>query len=114
MKKIFKISFIPTLFVFPLITFAALDGIKTLIEAIGDLIKTALPITVALALLLFFWGLAKFILKSGDPTAQTEGKNRMIWGIVALFVMVSVWGIVNFIQSNLGLEDIQSIQAPRP
>lgn len=114
MKKIYKISFISSFILIPFITYAALDGVKTLIEAIGDLIKTALPITVALALLLFFWGLAKFILKSGDPTAQTEGKNRMIWGIVALFVMVSVWGIVNLMQRDLGIENIQSIQAPRP
>jgi hypothetical protein len=28
----------------------------------------------------------------------------MIWGIVALFVMMSVWGIVGFFQKEFGLE----------
>ncbi len=66
-----------------------------------DLITTAIPIVAGLALLFFFWGLAKFILKADDETAREEGKQVMKWGIVALFVMVSVWGIVAFLQEDL-------------
>ena len=50
-----------------------------------------------MALLAFFWGLAKYIFHSNDEEKKAEGKNIMIWGIVALFVMASVWGIVKFI-----------------
>ena len=31
---------------------------------------------------------------------------RARWGVVALFVMFSVWGLVNFLQSNLGLDNL--------
>lgn len=78
-------------------TFADLIGIfLTIIEAI-------IPIIASLALLVFFWGLAKFILNvSGDEKAVGEGKKLMVWGLVGLFVMISVWGIIRFASGELG------------
>jgi len=109
MNKILKISILSGFISTPLFAFAALEGIRELIVSIGEIVKLAIPIAVGAALLFFFWGLAKFILKSGDPKAKEEGRNIMIWGVVALFVMVSVWGIVGFIQRNLGIEGGGSI-----
>jgi hypothetical protein len=103
MNKILKISLIGGFLTVPLVTSAALEGVRALIVAIGNIVKISIPIAVGAALLFFFWGLAMFITRSGDPKAKDEAKSRMIWGIVALFVMVSVWGIVGFIQRNLGL-----------
>ena len=81
-----------------------LSNIETLINSIARLIGQLLPIVVALALLYFFWGLAQFILSSGgDEKAKEVGKSRMIWGIVTLFVMVSVWGLVGFIGRALNI-----------
>ena len=87
----------------PLISFAALDGIKGLIKDVGDIIKQLIIIAGGVALLGFFWGLAKFIFGAGDPKNREQGKNIMIWGILALFVMMSVFGIINFFQDSFGL-----------
>ena len=79
-----------------------MTNIKGLIEAVGGLINPLIAILVGLALLAFFWGLAKFIFRAGgDTEAVEEGKRLMIWGLIALFIMVSVWGIIGFIQSAL-------------
>lgn len=75
------------------------------LDVFGDLINLATPIVVALALLYFFWGLAQYILNSSDDKKQKEGKNIMIWGIIALFVMVSVWGIINVVRDTFNLDD---------
>lgn len=75
-----------------------------LIEAVGSLVKLALPVAVGLGLLAFLWGLAQFIFRvGGDEKAVEEGKRIMKWGLLALFVMVSVWGIVIFMQRALNL-----------
>lgn len=68
-----------------------------------DLLNTAIPIVAGLALVVFFYGLAKFIhsLQSGNDTGVSEGKEVMKWGIVALFVMISVWGIVFFLTNDV-------------
>lgn len=79
-------------------------NLSELINIFVNLIKTAIPVVAGLALLVFFWGLAKFVLRvGGDEKAVEEGKNLIIWGLIALFVMVSVWGIIGFVQRDLGL-----------
>jgi hypothetical protein len=73
-------------------------------EFIGFLVDLLNPLTVIVAsmsLLVFFWGLAKFILVSGDEKALDEGKQLMFWGVIALFVMVSIWGIVNLLSGDI-------------
>jgi hypothetical protein len=62
-----------------------------------DLIALLIPVIASLALLVFFWGLVKFIFRvGGDEKAVGDGKKLMIWGLVALFIMVSIWGILRF------------------
>ncbi len=87
----------------PTPVFAALDKTSDLINAVGKLINQLTIIAGGVALLVFLWGLAKFIFKSGDEKSHEEGMNLMKWGIIALFVMVSVWGIIGFMQNALGL-----------
>ena len=89
-----------------------LGNLKTLIESIGNLVGIALPIVVAIALLAFFWGLVKFIFAQGNEEAKTDAKKIMIWGLVALFVMVSVWGLVGFIGDSLGINQGDTIIVP--
>lgn len=66
-------------------------------------IEILIPIVAGIALLVFFWGLTRFIMKAGDTSAVKEGRDLMVWGTIALFVMVSVWGILRFVQSDLGI-----------
>ncbi len=51
------------------------------------------------------------LINAGDETARTEARNIMIWGIIALFVMVSVWGLVNVLDDTFGLDD-QALNPP--
>src|SRR3989344_3069320 len=64
-------------------------------------IEILIPIIATLALLAFFWGAGKFILKAGDVKEIENGKKLLIWGLVALFVMASIWGILRFFQVDL-------------
>lgn len=96
----------------PVAAHAQLGNIENIVESIGNLVDLATPIIVGIALLAFFWGLAKFIFSAGDETAKGEGKQIMIWGIVALFVIVSIWGIVRFIGDALDIEEGGSVTPP--
>jgi len=96
-----------------LVSAQSLGNIETLLRSVGRLVDLALPIVVAIALLGFFWGLVKFIFAQGDELAKTDAKKIMIWGLVALFVMVSVWGLVRFIGNAFGIQQGDSIIVPR-
>ena len=89
-----------------------LGNIENLMSSVGRLVDLALPIVVSLALLAFFWGLAKFIFAAGDEESKADGKKIMIWGVVALFVMVSVWGLVGFIGGAFGIQQGGSVNVP--
>jgi hypothetical protein len=98
----------------PALAFAQnLGNLETLLQSVGNLVDIALPIVVGLALLTFFWGLVKFIFAQSNEEAKTDAKRIMIWGLVALFVMVSVWGLVRFIGTALGIDQGDTITVPR-
>ena len=100
MKKVI----IATLALAPALAFAQqLGNIETLIRSIGRVVALALPIVVAIALLAFFWGLVKFIFAQGNEESKADAKRIMLWGIIALFVMVAVWGLVRFIGTSFGV-----------
>src|SRR3989344_3391565 len=82
-----------------------LTNLQQLAEAIGRIVKTLLPIVVGIALLVFFWGLVSFIAAAGDETKRGKARGIMIWGVVALAVMLSVWGFVKFLQTSFGITD---------
>lgn len=101
MKKLFlSLSLIA-----PQAAFAATDqGVKGLIIDAHSIINILIGLVASCALLFFIWGLARFILHvGGDESAVEEGRNFMKWGLIGLFVMVSIWGIVNFLVDASGL-----------
>jgi TM2 domain-containing membrane protein YozV len=61
-----------------------------------DLINTTIPVLVSIAFLIFFFGIARFILSAGDAKGIAEGKSFMIYGILGVFLLVSFWGIMQF------------------
>jgi len=68
-----------------------------------------IPILIAAALVFFFYGLVQYIRKP----EIAEGRNVMIAGILSLFIMVSVWGLVNLAQNALGVNGSGSVQIPQ-
>jgi len=78
------------------------QNFSQLIGIFKDLIYTTLPVLEGLALLVFIWGLAKFIMKAGDEKSHEEGIALMKWGLLALFVMLSFTAIVAFFYGDLG------------
>ncbi len=60
-----------------------------------------IPLIFTAALAFFLWGVMKFIAAS-DSTKKKEGKNFMIAGLIGLFVMTSLWGLINIVSNTLG------------
>ncbi len=80
----------------PILAFAA-DDLEGVFDIVGKLITYAQYILIGLATLLFFYGLVKYILDTSKGGDGKDDKKIMTWGVVALFLMASVWGIVKII-----------------
>lgn len=53
---------------------------------------------ITLAIVVFFWGLIKYLFDMGENKA--EGLQIMMYGVIAIFVMVSIWGIIRLLQNT--------------
>lgn len=69
-------------------------------KIVSGIFNPLIGFIIALALLYFLWGLSKFVLNSGDEDSVKEAKQMMLWGVIALFVMVSVWGLVGILSQT--------------
>ena len=65
---------------------------------------SVIPLIFALAMVFFVWGVVKFfIINAGEEAKKSESKQYMIWGIVALAVMLSIWGLVAVLGTTFNL-----------
>jgi hypothetical protein len=57
----------------------------------------------AAAFVAFFWGLVQYILNTEDAKKREQSTSWMMWSVIALFVMVALWGIVGLLTRTFGL-----------
>jgi phosphotransferase system glucose/maltose/N-acetylglucosamine-specific IIC component len=57
----------------------------------------------SVAILYFVYGVVKFISNAGDDKLREEGKQSIVWAIVGILIMISVYGIIRFALTNFGL-----------
>ena len=79
----------------------AVAGAVTFLDTlnlVNTVLNAAIPMLITLALIYFFWGLISYI-GSGDENKE-KARDIMIYGILSLFVMVSIWGIIRLLQST--------------
>lgn len=58
----------------------------------------------AAALILFFWGVLQFIRGAADEKARSTGKAHMLWGIIGMAIMVSVFAVIKIATGQIGVE----------
>lgn len=94
----------------PMLAFAQVDdqieGLEDVATSILDFINNILvPLVFAIAFLVFIWGVFKTLIAKGDDEdSRKAGRQLMLWGIIAFFVMVSVWGFVNILVGTFNLD----------
>lgn len=74
----------------------------TILGTIGNLINTIIPILIAAALAYFIYGVIKFVIAS-DSDEKGKARGIVINGIIGLFVILSVYGLIGVIQSSFGI-----------
>lgn len=86
--------------------------LQTLIINAANVVDLLIPVVFGLILLAFLWGLAKFVYSADSEEGRKQGKSIMIGGVIALFVASSIWGIIEFMQQELGIGGRFSQPAP--
>ena len=104
----------------PILALAQTAGTQTIVNtatgwATGftTVINTLIPAFFGLAVIYFFYGMAKYILAAGDPEKASEGKSIMIYGVIALAVMATLYGLINFIAGTVGVSQNGTVSLPK-
>ncbi len=73
-----------------------------IIAKINDQILNPLIILMfALAVMYFLFGVSEFIRNQDNEDAQIAGKQHMFWGVVGVFTMMAVFGILEIIKNTV-------------
>ncbi len=84
-------------------------SVVTLMKSINRVIINPLIILLfALALVYFIYGLIKYLLSPDNEEVRKSSKSQMLWGIIGMFIMVSVFGILSIIMNTFGIENRSS------
>jgi len=77
---------------------------QTLMNSINRvIINPLITLLFALAVVYFIYGLARYLLSPDNEEIRKTSKSHMLWGIIGMFIMVSVFGILNLIMNTLGV-----------
>lgn len=76
-----------------LIDFASVVGCAV------SIINVIIPILAGLAVVLFMWGGVRYIYSAGEGEHQ-EGREMLLWGIIALFVLFCIYGILRILDNT--------------
>ena len=74
-----------------------------LITQVDAIIASLTPVVIAAAVVYFLWGVLQFVSAGDDAEKRKAAQGRMIHGVIAIFVMVSLWGLVGLLSNTLGL-----------
>ncbi len=79
-----------------------IDG-ETLFErVVNEILNPIYQFMVAIAALYFLYGVAKFIYDLNDPEKKNFGKSHLLYGMIGMFIILSVGGILPWLNGIIG------------
>jgi hypothetical protein len=78
---------------------------------IAQVLNAVVPVIIALAVVIFVWGVVMYVI-ADEEEAKKKGRDRMIYGIIGLAIIVGLWGLVNLLGNTFGLNNQGNIQLP--
>jgi hypothetical protein len=68
------------------------------LDKLGSVILNPLILLMfSVSLVAFLWGVFEYIKDGDNEQARTKGKDHILWGVIGMFIMVSVYGILKIL-----------------
>ena len=87
------------------------NNIQEFICKLNDILTAIIPFLIALGIVYFVWGVISYVI-GNDEEAKKKGRDRMIYGIIGLVVIIAVWGIVRWVTSTFDVDNTGTITIP--
>ncbi len=76
--------------------------LTSIINGAKDLLDKLVVVLISLAIVWFIWNVIRYVM-SNELEKKDAAKQQMIWGIIGLAVIVSIWGLVALLQNIFGV-----------
>ena len=105
----------------PLVAYAQINPSNTssgititaIFKRLTQIFNLIIPFLVLLGTVIFIWGIVKYVTAGGDEKRLEEAKSIIVWGIIALAVMLMAWGFVAVvIDAIFGTENLPPLPGP--
>ncbi len=73
---------------------------EELANLIVEILDSGVGLLVLAGIVIYFYGVSTNIMKMSDEGGQ-KARAYFVWGILVIFVMVSIWGILDLLQNTL-------------
>ena len=90
---------------------ATVTTVEAFLCKISELLNAVLPVLIALGVVYLVWGVVTYVISS-DEEAKKTGRNRIIYGIIGLAVIIGLWGLVGLLKNSFGLTNQTNITLP--
>jgi hypothetical protein len=70
------------------------------------LVQNLVPLLIAIAVVAFMWGVIQMYINPNNEEARKKGKSYMLWGLIGLFAIISVWGLVEVLTNTFGVQNL--------
>lgn len=77
-------------------------SVKTLMNSVSKVIINPLIVLIfSLAVVYFIYGLVRYLVSPDNEEVRKSSKSNMLWGLVGIFIMISVYAIINMIINTI-------------
>ena len=78
------------------------------------ILNLIIPFIIGLAVFVILWGIFLYVTKAAEEEKRAEARLYIVWGIVAVFSMLSLWGFVNILVNTFDLQTtVDSSKIPK-
>ena len=71
-------------------------------NVVNFLLQPLLTLAVVITFVYFLYGGLMFMIHLDDPTEREKGKRHLMWGLIGLFIIFSIGGILSLISDSIG------------
>lgn len=76
--------------------------LSSLLTNVSKFLGQIVVVLIAFAVVWFIVNVIKYVM-STDEDSKKAARTQMIWGIIGIAVIVSIWGLVGILQATFGL-----------
>lgn len=92
-----------SIFTFPALVFAqAPANFKEVIQIFVQLLRNVFAVFIALIALGVAYGIFMYFASADNERKRTEIKGYLLWAVIGLAVVVSLWGILALLSNTFG------------